>query len=109
MLSPLNRLPKQNVAEVMRYGLRTTNEDLVLRYKKTSGPPRFTFIVSTKIDKRATQRNRIRRMLSESIRHVLPHLTGVDGVFVLRKNIAMLSQQKSEQIVVELLHKATLL
>lgn len=57
---------------------------------KDSSFTRFGFIISTKIDKRATVRNRIRRLLSEIIRlEILPKLEGsaYDVVFVARPAI----------------------
>jgi ribonuclease P protein component len=49
-------------------------------------PPAFAFIVSKKIDKRTTKRNRIKRLLSEVIRGFLPQIRpGVKGVFFIKK------------------------
>lgn len=93
----------------MRYGVRVMGDGLVLRYKKTTGLPRFAFVVSVKIDKRATQRNRMRRILSESVRHLLPRLAGGDGIFVVRKNIAKLSQREAEAMVTGILTHANFL
>jgi len=51
-------------------------------------PPAFAFIVSKKIDKRATKRNRIKRVLSEAVRVFLPKIKpGVKGVFLAKKEI----------------------
>jgi ribonuclease P protein component len=72
-------------------------------YKKTSGTPRFTFIVSTKIDKRATARNRMRRTMSESVRHLLPAIQSIDGIFMAKKNFADMPQTQVEQIIRSLL------
>ena len=73
-------------------------------YKKTIDVPRFAFIVSTKIDKRATQRNRMRRTMSESVRHLLPHLSPIDGIFLAKKNFAEFPQTEVEKTIRELLH-----
>lgn len=52
-------------------------------------PPRLAFIVSKKIDKRATVRNRVRRLLSEAVKEQLPMLKpGAAGVFLTKKTIA---------------------
>lgn len=74
-----------------------------LIYKKNTGVPRFAFIVSTKIDKRATQRNRMRRTLSESVRHLLLTIQPVDGIIIAKKNFAELSQIEVEKIISGLL------
>jgi len=48
----------------------------------------FAFVVSKKIDKRATRRNRIKRLLSEVVRNFLPEIKpGVEGVFLAKKEI----------------------
>ena len=93
----------------MRGGLQVTSDAVALRYQKTSEVPRFAFVVPTKVDKRATQRNRMRRILSESVRLLLPDIAGTDGVFIIRKNIAKLSQQDIKNIATDLLHSAKLL
>jgi len=51
-------------------------------------PPNFALIVSKKIDKRATKRNRVKRLLGEAIRSFLPRLQpGIKGVFLVKKEI----------------------
>lgn len=50
---------------------------------------RFGFIVSTKVSKLATQRNRIKRALTEAVRYNLGKVgNGYDVVFLAKKNIA---------------------
>lgn len=49
---------------------------------------RFAFIVSKKISKKAVQRNRIRRILSEQVRLLLPKIKpGFDNIFLVKKDI----------------------
>lgn len=49
---------------------------------------RFTFLISLKISKKATKRNRAKRLLSESVRLLLPKIKpGYDLVFLAKKNI----------------------
>lgn len=58
------------------------------RQKTKDQGPKFAFIISKKIHKRATKRNRARRLLSEAIRFFLPKIKeGVDGVFLAKKPI----------------------
>ena len=84
-------------------------EELTLRYKKTNEQPRFAFIVSVSIDKRATQRNRMRRLLSESVRHLRPRIAQIDATLVARRTIGKVLQTEVEIMVIDLLHKARLL
>ena len=103
MLSSSNRLPKEEISNVLRRGVHARNDAIELIYKKTNGPPRFAFIVSTKIDKRATARNRMRRTMSESVRHLLPAIQPIDGIFIAKKNFAEFAQTEVEKIIAPLL------
>jgi ribonuclease P protein component len=48
----------------------------------------FAFVISKKIDKRASERNKIKRLLSEAVRSFLPQVKlGVKGVFLAKKEI----------------------
>ena len=104
MLSRVNRLPKEDISHVLRRGTHTRNDFIEFIFIKTQGPPRFCFVVSTKIDTRATRRNRMRRTMSESIRHLLPHLPTVDGICVAKKNFADMQQADVEKNIVSLLN-----
>lgn len=83
--------------------MRARSDFIELIYRKTAGAPRFAFIVSTKIDKRATRRNRMRRTMSESVRHVLNTIQPIDGIFIAKKNFTDLPQTEVEKIVSALL------
>jgi ribonuclease P protein component len=102
MLPAANRLPKEEIPSLLRHGTRVRSDIIELVYKKTISTPRFAFIVSTKIDKRATARNRMRRVMSESVRHLLVKPGLPDGIFIAKKNFAQLSQTDVEKIISEL-------
>jgi ribonuclease P protein component len=112
MLSLPNRLPKNDIPLLLRRGMHVRNDYIELVYKKRQIPStgaddnknsRFAFIVSTKIDKRATARNRMRRTMSESVRHVMETTPPIDGIFIAKKNFAELAQAEVEQIVISFL------
>lgn len=107
MLSRSHRIPSLLVSEVMRRGKHISGDSFQLIMQKNEvNVSRFAFIVSTKIDKRATQRNRIRRILSESVRHLLPTLKEHnDFIVIARKNIATMKQADVEVWVAQLLRK----
>ncbi len=51
-------------------------------------PSRFGFIVSTKISKKATLRNRVKRALREGVRQNISYFKkGIDGVFLAKSSI----------------------
>src|SRR3990170_7461426 len=56
---------------------------------KDQKPAQFGFIVSTKISKKATVRNRIKRLLRESVRSFLPDIPANTTVVVLVKRAAV--------------------
>jgi ribonuclease P protein component len=103
MLSSDHRLPKEEISPLLRSGLRTRSDTIEFVYRKTTGTPRFAFIVSTKIDKRATARNRMRRTMSESVRHLLTKVGLPEGIFIARKNFAGFSQTEVNNIISGLL------
>lgn len=96
---------------LLRSGKRIATPQLQLVAGKTSLPfSRFAFVVSTKIDKRATARNRIKSLLRESIHHQLDTIpAGWDMAFFVRKNISALTQTEVESAAISLLRQARIL
>ncbi len=86
MLPKANRLPAPDIRLLLRKGKRLHDPMFQLIYHKNNlSVSRFAFIVSTKIDKRATVRNRIKRLLRESVRLLLPNATsGFDVIFIAK-------------------------
>ena len=114
MLSSIHRLPSFEIPTVMKTGKRVRGKDMMLIYHKQnmdSGSSagmtqRFAFIVSKKTDKRATVRNRIKRILSESVRHKIPSLrVTIDVVCIGNKGLAELTQAEVEIRVSQLFHE----
>jgi len=76
---------------------------ITLRLKTIDGPSHFVIIISTKIDKRATKRNRMRRLIREALRHFIP--TRFSVMCVVKKHIADYSYKEVETMVGGLLHE----
>lgn len=77
--------------------------ELVLRVSKNNlDNARFVFVVSKKVALLATDRNRIKRLLRESVRH-LPFPSGFDYMFIAKTNLADRKEQEVESIVAKLL------
>jgi len=92
MLPKNNRLDlKKDFSEIKKRGklLRGKLFDFLLQKPVADFcPPAFAFIVSKKITKKATKRNRIKRLLSEVVRSFLSQLhPGIKGVFLAKKEI----------------------
>jgi ribonuclease P protein component len=86
MLPKIHRIPSSDLRSVIRYGTRVINKELdVKRVHTACDVFRCAIIVPTRVDKRATKRNRIRRLISESVRHILPTLAKGHDV-VIRVN-----------------------
>jgi ribonuclease P protein component len=90
MLPKSNRLPKSQFQSVFRTGKKMHTDDLMCVVLKTKEVvSQFAFVVSTKVSKHAVDRNRMKRLLRESIHHLLPTIQpGYDIVFVAQKNFA---------------------
>lgn len=85
MLPKELRLPSIHIAPLMRHGKRVRNESMEIIFQKNQGGKRFAFIVSTKVDKRAAVRNRIKRLIREVVHRELPHIADcVDAVVVVK-------------------------
>lgn len=81
---------------------------LTVAPQKVVGPPRFGFVISTKIDKRAAVRNRIKRLLREILRARLVKIpNGFDLVFVVHPKIVGKSYEEVCAEVDKILSKAS--
>jgi ribonuclease P protein component len=106
-----NRLPSSEIKTVLRSRNRVSGKELQIIFDKSNLlASRFAVIVSTKIDKRATARNRIKRLVRESVRHILPQIApGWDCVVMARANFADQKQPGVEKTIQMLLHQAGLI
>lgn len=86
MLPKANRLKKKKDFErVFKKGKGFKQDSLYFKiFKNNLGLTRFGFVVSKKFSKKAIERNKIRRRLSEIVRIALPKLKkGIDVVIVV--------------------------
>lgn len=93
----------QNKKEKRQIGEKTANEELGLTFRNT-GTLKAAIIVSKKVAPLAVDRNRIKRLLSESIRK--QDIVRGDLLIVVRKNISRFGQkrvgEKLERLLLEL-------
>ncbi len=106
MLPKTNRLPSSQIRLVMRSGKRIHQPALQLIYRSNNlQVSRFAVIVSTKVDKRAVMRNRIKRLLHQAVFNVLPNVTtGTDGILIA-KNISLATDIHTTQTIIQHLFK----
>jgi len=81
-LNKKNRLKKKrDFEDVFKKGKAVKGSFLFIKYKKNElGVSRFGFIVSAKVARKAVDRNRIRRILSEAVRGIIDVLGSYDIV-----------------------------
>ena len=91
MLAAKHRIRKKKDFEEIKEKGNLYQRDLfgvVVLKKEKSLDSRFGFVVSTKISKHASQRNRIKRALREAVRHHLYIVEkGYDIIFLPKTNI----------------------
>ena len=87
-LNKKNRLKnKRDFDDVFKKGRTIRGSFLFIKYLKNKlNLPRFGFIVSAKVAKRAVDRNKLRRILSEAVRGIIDDLGDYDiAVFAMGK------------------------
>jgi ribonuclease P protein component len=108
MLPKSHRIPALDIPLVMKRGTRFVGNGLTFVYRKRVGESRFAFIVSTKVDKKAVVRNRMRRVLSESVGHLMDSLPApLDGIFIGSKEMIGLTQKEVEVRVASIFSQIT--
>lgn len=105
MLAKINRLPRIELKNLQARGKRFHSPLATLLVGKgsdVSSPPRFAVVVTKKLDKRATRRNRTRRLFHEVIRQLLPNINQGFNCVIYAKKI--LWEEKAEDIKPEIKH-----
>jgi len=89
-LNVKNRLKKKRDFEnVFKKGKAVNGSFLFIKHRTNElGIPRFGFVISAKIAKKSVERNKIRRIISETARSRIKNLEGHDIiVFATKKTI----------------------
>ena len=112
MLSEINRLKKKKDFEkVFKKGKSFKEDFLILKIISNNlEVSRFGFIVSQKISKRASLRNKIKRRLRESVRlRLLKIKKGIDGVLITSPGLETKDFWEIEKSIDKLFKKAKLI
>ncbi len=93
-------------AAIFDHSRRVSEPVLSLHWQAASTPARLGLAVSRKVDTRAVQRNRIKRILREQFRALRAQLPGGDYVIVARKGAAETPATALREAFVRLLVRA---
>lgn len=112
-LDPRKRFPRSaRVRTRAEYGAvfdaarRCSDPLFTLHWRRGQAPARVGMAVSRKVDTRAVVRNRIKRVVRETFRPLLPALPGGDYVLVARSAAAAASNERLRQALLGLLRRA---
>lgn len=95
MLKKINRLAKTTAVQTaLKAGRGFFNPNFNVRALLSTGEhAKFTVVVSTKVDKRAVKRNRIKRLIREFIRLRLSKFRKADYVIMIKPQAAKLDDE----------------
>lgn len=113
MLASKYRLKRSaRIEKVKRSGRIIDSEGFTIKALKREDkePSCYAFVVSTKISKLATQRNRIKRALEHAVRYNQTYIrNGYDFVFLVKKISLKWSTQDITNDVVKVLKKSNMM
>ena len=102
---------KKDIERVFKNGRGFKEDFLILKVAKNNlKDPRFAFIVPSKVSKKATLRNKIRRRLSELVRLKIKKIKkGIDGVLVAVPGLEEKSFWEIEETINKIFTRAKIL
>ena len=112
MLPKQNRLcKKKDFEKVFKKGKGFKEDFLILKIVPNNlKTNRFGFLVSLKISKKATMRNKIKRRLREQVQLKLPEMKkGIDGVLIASPGLETKDFWEMEQTINKLFKKTKLI
>lgn len=111
MLPKHHRLPASSIRNVLKRGVRISNEHMSCVYiKNQKEHPRFAFVVAKKHEKTAVNGTKTKRMLRSAIGALLLEgIAPVDSVIITKKPLSSLSYQRVFRSVEQLLTSSRIL
>jgi len=106
-----HRLPSSHIRAVFEKGKRIHTPDFqFIVLKSAADVSRFAVFVPARIDKRATVRNRSKRLVREAIRRLLPEVAGGwDVVVVVKRDLSAMKQSQALEQLKAILAQAKVL
>ncbi len=108
MLAKKNRLSKRKDFErIFKEGKKAKEDFLFFRFLETKNSIcQFAFLISKKVSKKATIRNRLKRQMAEIVRLKLDLLKpGLKGIFIALPGIEKLKFREIEKTIQKLFQK----
>lgn len=102
MLPAKNRL-KLSKRNHGKFASKITGPDFIVRYKKAKGPFKAAVVVPKAAAKKAVDRNRIKRIITEALRQTPKE--DISIIVIVKKNIANLKTQEVKIKLTDLLGK----
>ncbi len=110
MLAKINRLAKdQDVKRVFRQGRDFFNPNFTVKYLANATSLRFAIVVSIKVFKKATKRNRLKRIIREFLKASLKKFQLGDYVVVAKPQVGKDLEARALESLKQLFIKANLL
>ncbi|MBT3864547.1 ribonuclease P protein component [Candidatus Peregrinibacteria bacterium] len=109
MIPTSNRLKRNQVEYVLKKGLSTSTDLFVVRYieHKDDEKPHFTIITSTKLSKKAVERNKLKRKIYEAVRLQMPEKLPLYIAIIPKKQALEVKYEKIAQDIAKLFKKLT--
>ncbi len=104
MFSARYRINRKEFNEVKNQGkiYHSRSFSLIVFQRNDSEASRFGFVISKKVAKKASQRNKIKRVLRELVREFIPRLKGgFSCIFLVRQEVLEKIEAKKRNILVK--------
>lgn len=107
MLPRVNRITKETDFDLLKKeGIAIGSNIVTLLYKTNNvSIPRFGIIVSTKVSKKAVNRNTTKRIIRKILKLIVSDVKPFDYLVILRKDLSEVKKEIVEKILKEMFAK----
>lgn len=111
MLARKHRINKELFTEIIKAGKSVSSDDLSLKIRPIPADcSAFAFVVSSRVAKKAVERNKLKRRVRHIIRKVLPEIKrGLGIIIFFKKGSEKLSFQELEKEILRIFKKGGIL
>jgi ribonuclease P protein component len=102
MLPKIFRLPHQDTKALFKNGAKFYYPEMQIICRKKGGDSQMAVLVPVSVCKKATERNRIKRLVREFFRHQAGKLAiPVNIIIIVRRNLAKLKQNQVNVLIMD--------